>query len=393
MFGSICSSSRDRTHGQALVLVVIAFVAVLGMAALVIDGGAAYAQQRRAQNWTDSAANAGAVQLMRRLVGVSGSDAQWDARVVAAVNESIAPDGLDTITTIEYTDVAGATVGPAGGGSIPPNAAGVHVVGNRSFSTFFGGILALVPGGSGVYQFTATTEAVAVTGYSSGAAPAGLIPVTFPVLYTQCDGNDFVVDGNWPVGPANRLVVPLCSNGPGNVGWIDWTPTAGGASELADAITDPNNPPITTPKWYYITQTGSISSGPVQSAMESWIGKDILLPIFYADEPDPLPGTCNSTPGGSQTLLSDCPIGDRGGNGSNQWYYLVTFASFHLEEVYLNGGDGGACDPGEINGGNISGCLIGYFTADVAPANLTIGPGGGSTPASNLTPPTVQLIK
>jgi hypothetical protein len=127
--------------------------------------------------------------------------------------------------------------------------------------------------------------------------------------------------------------------------------------------------------------------------MESWIGKEILLPIFYASETDPLPGTCNSTPSGSQTALADCPIGDRGGNGSNQWYYLVTFASFHLEEVYLNGGDGGACDPGEINGGNISGCLIGYFTDDVAPANLTIGPGGGSTPASNLTPPTIQLIK
>jgi hypothetical protein len=393
MHRSPSAPGREYAQGQALVLVVLAFVAVIGMAALVIDGGAAFAQQRRAQNWTDSAANAGAVQLMRRLVGVSGSDAQWDARVVAAVNESIGPDGLETITTIEYTDVAGSTLGPAGGGSIPTNAAGVHVVGDRSFSTFFGGILAMLPGGSGAYQFTATAEAVSVTGYSSGAGPGSVVPVTFPVLYTQCDGNDLVVNGNWPVGPANRLVVPMCSNGPGNVGWIDWTPTAGGASELAGAITTPSNPAITTPKWYYVTQTGSVSAGPVQTAMESWIGKDILLPIFYADEPDPLPGTCNSTPGGSQTQLSDCPISDRGGTGSNQWYYLVTFASFHLEEVYLNGGDAGACNPGEVSGGNISGCLIGYFTADVAPANLTIGPGGGSSPTSNLTPPTVQLIR
>jgi hypothetical protein len=383
---------RPGETGQALVLVVLAMVAAIAMTALVVDGGSAFAQQRRAQNWTDAAANAGAVQLMRRMVGVAGSDAQWDSRVVTAVNESIAVDGLDAIPTIEYTDVAGDVLGPAGGGTIPADAAGVHVVGDRTFSTFFGGVLALLPGGSGVYTFTATTEATSVTGYSTGAGGSAVIPVTFPVLFTQCDGNDLVVDGNWPVGPANVTVVPMCSNGPGNVGWIDWTPTAGGASELADAITSPNNPPITTPKWYYVTQTGSISAGPVQTAMDSWIGHDILLPIFYASETDPLPGTCNSTPSGDQTGLSDCPTADRGGNGSNQWYYLVTFASFHLQAAYLNGGDAGACDPGDVNGSNISGCLIGYFTQDVVPANLTIGPGGGSQ-TSNLTPPTIQLIK
>lgn len=379
-------SRHHQVRGQALVLIAIAFVAMLAMAALVIDGGNAYAQQRRTQNWTDAAANAGAVQLMRRLVGVSGTDPQWDARVVAAVNESLAGDGLDAIPTIQYTDISGGVLGDANNGSIPPNAAGVHVQGSRSFSTFFSGVL-------GMTGFTASAEATAITGYSNGAGIGGVIPVTFPVLFTMCDGNDLVVNGNWPVGPANRIVVPMCSNGPGNVGWIDWTPTGGGANELADAITTPNNPPITTPKWYYITQTGSISSGQVQTAMESWIDKDILLPIFYADETDPLPGTCNTTPNDDQEDLADCPDPNRGGTGSNQWYFLVTFGSFHLEEVYLNGGDGGACDPGEVNGQNISGCLIGYFTDDVAPANLTIGPGGGSTPTSNLTPPTVQLIK
>ena len=28
------------------------------------------------------------------------------------------------------------------------------------------------------------------------------------------------------------ITIPLCKNGPGNVGWIDWSPTAGGTSEL-----------------------------------------------------------------------------------------------------------------------------------------------------------------
>jgi hypothetical protein len=371
--------------GQALVLMVIALVGLLAMAALIIDGGSLLSQQRKVQNWTDSGANAGAVQLMRRLIGVAGTDAEWDQRVVDAVNESIGADGLDLIPSIEYTDIDGTVLGAAGGSTIPADTAGVRVVGQRSVGTYLAGIV-------GFNSFNATADATAVTGYSSGVSQGGVIPVTFPVLFTQCDGNSLVLDGsNWPVGPANPVVVPMCSNGPGNVGWIDWTPTAGGASELADAITNGNSPPISTPRWYYVTQTGSISAGPVQNAMETYLNDDVLLPIFYGDDTDPLPGTCSSTPNNDQDRLSDCPMGDRGGTGSNQWYFLVTFASFHLQEVYLNGGDGGACDPGDVDGKNISGCLIGYFNFDVVPANLTIGPGGGAQ-TSNLTPPTVQLI-
>jgi hypothetical protein len=373
-------------RGQALVLIVVALVAMLAMTALVVDGGNLYAHQRRTQNWTDAAANAGAVQLMRRMVGVPGRDDEWDQRVMDAVGDSIGADGLESIPVTQYTNVSGTVLGPAGEGTIPEDTAGVRVVGQRSVGTYLAAIV-------GMSSFTATTEATAVTGPAGGAGIGGVLPVTFPVLYTQCDGNDLVVSGSWPVGPLNRIVVPMCSNGPGNVGWIDWSPTAGGASELATAITTPSNPSITTPKWYYVTATGSISAGPVQTAMESWIGKDVLLPIFYASDTDPLPGTCNSTPANDKTALSDCPIADRGGNGSNQWYYFVTFGSFHLEEVYLNGGDGGACDPGDVDGKNISGCLVGYFNADVAPANLTIGPGGGPPIGDFPTLPTVQLIR
>lgn len=375
---------RASTHGQALVLVVIALVAMLAMAGLVVDGGNLFAQQRRTQNWTDAGANAGAVQLLRRMMGVAGTDAQWDQRVVAAAAESIAADGLQAIASTDYTNIGGTVLGPAGTGSIPAGAAGVRVVGQRAVGTYLAGIV-------GLTSFTATADATAIAGYGTGVGEGVLLPLTFPVLFTQCDGNDFIANGPWPVGPSNPVVVPMCSNGPGNVGWIDWTPTAGGASELAAAITNPSNPPISTPHWYYISQTGSISAGPVQNAMDAYVGEDITLPIFYASTSDPLPGTCNSTPGGSRDALSDCPIGDRGGNGSNQWYFLVTLGSFHLQQVYLNGGDGGACDPGEINGGNISGCLIGYWNADVVPAEMSIGPGGG-TPTSNLSRPTIQLI-
>lgn len=384
---------RASINGQALVLVVLALVAMLAMAGLVIDGGNLFAQQRKTQNWTDAAANAGAIQLLRRLVGVPVPPTGWDQQVVAAVNESIAVDGLESIVSTDYTDLSGDVVGPAGTGSIPPTAAGVRVVGQRSVGTYLAGIV-------GFSTFTATTDATAIAGYGSGSGAGNLLPLTFPVLFTQCDGNDLVVDGNWPVD--TTVVIPMCSNGPGNVGWIDWTPQGAGyppcensgtgANELACSIENPNNPPMETPHWYSITKTGAISSSPVQTALEDYVGEDITLPIFYADATDPLPGTCNSTPLNFQLEVTDCPDSDRGGNGANQWYFLVTLGSFRLDEVYINGGDGGACDPGDVSGSQISGCLIGHWNDDVVPADLTIGPGGG-TPTSNLSRPIIQLIK
>lgn len=370
----------SSARGQALVLVVIAFFAIVAMVGLVIDGGNAFAQQRLTQNWTDGAAQAGAVQLMRRLVGVPGSDAQWDQRVVDAVTSYVRGEGLGTIGSIDYTDEDGTVLGPAGTGTIPDGTWGVHVRASRAFTTY-------VAGAIGLTSFTATTEATAIAGYAQSSGLGGVIPVTFPVLTAICNGQNLLtVGGTWPVGPQNPVVVPLCGNSPGNVGWIDWTPTAGGASELADAIRNPNNPPITTPRWYFVTATGNINSSQVQTALEWWIGKDMLLPIFYADQNDPLPGTCNREPADPKTSVTDCPDANRGGNGQQQWYFLVTFASFHLQEVHVQG-NSQACDTG--NGA--TSCLIGYFTNDVAPANVTVGPGTSGT--TSFTPAAVQLIK
>jgi hypothetical protein len=133
------------------------------------------------------------------------------------------------------------------------------------------------PGGSGIYSLTATTEATAVTGYSTGATPGGLIPVTFPVLYTQCDGNDLVLDGNWPVGPLNPTVVPMCSNGPGNVGWIDWTPPPAPASWLTPS-------PVPQPTHLDAEAVLRHPNRPISAGLfrRRWSrgSQDILLPIL-----------------------------------------------------------------------------------------------------------------
>ncbi|HXG39866.1 MAG TPA: pilus assembly protein TadG-related protein [Candidatus Limnocylindrales bacterium] len=386
---SIHLNGKPTQGGQALVLMVLAVVAVLTMAGLIIDGGNAFAQQRITQNHVDAAAEAGAVQLARRLAGVPGTNAEWDQRVRDAILERASRGGLTGVGTMQYTDLAGNPLGPVGSGTIPANASGVHVGGSREFSTYLGNV-------AGMSRFTAAAEATAIAGYATQSGQGGVIPVTVPILLSVCDGQSdltFPPGGpGWPVGV--RIAVPLCKNSPGNVGWIDWTPPAGGASELADAIENPNNPPITTPRWYYITQTGNINSSQVQQALEGLEGTDVLIPIFYADINDPLPGTCNTTPN-PLDQLSGCPSANRGGNGSNQWYYLVTFANFHLEQAYIQGNNQRECnDPSILQAGGNGGtsCLVGKFNAPVVAANMTVGSATRPT-SSVLTPLSVQLIK
>jgi len=269
---------RHAPRGQTLVVFALALTALLAMVGLVIDGGNAFAQQRRTQNGADAAAEAGAVQLARRMVGLPGSDAQWDQRVLDAVNATSTANGITTMGTPQYTKVDGTPVGNVGAGSIPSDASGVLAAGSREFTTFVGGVI-------GISGFTASAEVTAVTGYATEVAAGSLIPLALPLILTQCDsggGSNRLVHplGNedWPTGPNNRVALPLCANGPGNVGWIDWDPPFGGASDVAASIRTPDGPPIATPKWYFVAETGGITS--LDDDLDIWENKDLLLPIF-----------------------------------------------------------------------------------------------------------------
>lgn len=402
------SPKRWGERGQAIVIIAGGLVAMIAMVGLVIDGGNAFAQQRSTQNGMDAASEAGAVELARRMMGIPpvGGDVTWDQRVLAAVTGTATSNGLTSTGTPQYTDYLGAPLGDVGIGVIPPDTQGVHAGGSRNFSTFFVGAL-------GITNFTASAEATAVTGFAEDSGYGSVIPLTFPLILTQCDtggGSNRLFHpygnppaGEWPTGPNNLVAMPLCSNGPGNVGWIDWTPPYGGASEIADSIRNPNNPPITTPHWYQVTETGGITS--LDNDMDTWEGKDILFPIYDAHADDPSTpsvdesflGTCNSTPTGTQTLLGDCPSGQQGLSGGKGWYLFVTLGKFHLVHSYIQGNHDTECNdptlasPASSPGGNIKNCLIGYFKDRVIASNLTVG--AGTTAPSSLTPFAVQLIR
>jgi len=397
------SRGHESERGQVLVIVGLTLVLLVAMVGIVIDGGFAWGKQRETQNAADAASEAGAVVLAQRLAGVT--PAKTDADVVTAV------DGVFTDNSVSkegayYTDIngclidtSGACVGAVasaaevGAGAIPPNAAGVRAIGTQTFDTFLARVV-------GFSQFTTEAPATTIAGYltqvCSAASGCDVLPVTIPVTVLGCDGSNNPAPvqppTQWPVTD-EPVVVPLCKNGPGNVGWLDWTPTAGGTSELEAAIRTPSNPAIDLPSWQYITATGNINSKQVEDAINDvYKGKIVQIPQFDL--------TCDTAPSGP--LVTDCPPANVGGHGSNQWYHLPQFAAFQLcgptipecmtnsfgksftQGAYINGNNSSICDTG--NGA--TSCLVGRFVSFITKG--TVGPGTGVNQPTNVIG--VQLI-
>jgi hypothetical protein len=273
-----------------------------------------------------------------------------------------------------------------GGGVIPPGGAGVRAAGDQPFDTFIAGII-------GLNELTASADATAVSGYLSGTceADAGCIvlPVIIPVTMLGCDGSNKPApitdaDGDkvlWPA-PSDVMVLPLCSSGPGNVGWLDWTPNGStpgcsgtGKAELACVIANPANPYLSWPAWYYIPETGNPNSGPIENALRARDGEVVMIPQFDI--------TCNTQPSGPG--VEDCPAANVGGNGMQQWYHLAGMSTLELcstadadcvaegfnHGAYVQGNNKPTCDTG--NGA--TSCLVGKFVKIVYEGEVQAAPG------------------
>ncbi len=397
-------TSRPRDErGQILVIVAGGLLVLIAMVGLVIDGGYAWGKQRDTQNAADAAAEAGATVLAERLGGATKTDADVRAAVdlVSAENGIDPPAAYYTVVNGSLVNSGGAVVAnesaaaQVGGGSIPPTAQGVRAIGSQTFETFLMRVV-------GFNELTATAPATAVSGFITDvcAASSGcdVIPVTFPVTVVSCDG----LNNPAPVTPpqfwqvTGQIVsIPLCKNGPGNVGWIDWTPTAGGTSELEDSILDPDNPSIDLPSWQYITSTGNVNTQYIYDAInDTYAGKIVQIPQFDS--------TCDAQPTGP--LVIDCPAGSVGGNGAQQWYHLPQFAGFQLcgpaipecaalgfsKGAYNNNGSEKVCANVAYGSDDPStSCLVGRFVRFITRG--TVGAGTGSSSGTSAIG--VQLIQ
>lgn len=387
------SSPRHSSHGQALVIFAGGLVAILVGVGLVVDVGFAWAEQRNTQNGADAAARAGALVLAQAQADPANGKTSldvWNAITATASQNQVDVDSafytdwrgndLDGGTDADPDGTVegwGAPVAP--GGPIPPTAAGVLVNAEKAVRTFLVSVI-------GISTWNIGQPATAVAGPTSGCVETeegcSLLPITFPVTVFACTNNGrsqpISPPQTWAVG--QLITLPICGGNPGSVGWLDWTPPAGGSSELADVIANPpDDLTIPLPSWQYITQTGNISAKPVEDALNEYAGQIVYIPFFDS--------TCSETPTNQE--LSGCPAAAVGGSGQNQWYHITKFLSLQLAEpkgAFVNGNNSTECGVT-----NAKECIKGAFVTFVTEG--TVGapcPAGGCEEGTAFA---VQLIR
>ncbi len=344
---------RTGQAGQSIVILAISMAVILAATAVVLDGGNAMAQQRGTQNATDAAALAGAVVIGQQFSGALKSDTD----VLSAVSNAFANNGTIMGTTY-YVDFSMNQVGTVGdGGAIPATASGVEANGTRSFNTLLAGII-------GQPNWTAGATATALAGEWEGGCSAadgcGTLPVVYSIPIITCDGTNrplrvggvYTSIGDPSQATAdNESIVPLCTTGPGGVGWIDMPGCSG---NLSQQIWPPCSSGFTLPTWLH---TSSGNPNNVENVINShYAGTIILIPMFDS--------TCRDVP--SSGLPADCTDP---GNGNNLYYHIPQVAPFLLDHAYIQGNNNPECNqaPGQplVGGNGSTSCFKGWFVNEM----------------------------
>jgi hypothetical protein len=269
--------------GQVTVLVGVLMVALVGMAALVIDVGSWFRTQRATQSMVDAAALAGAQALPGNTVGATTLAKSYADKNSGA--GSLADTDITFSSTYQPNDTIKITKAkPAGG--------------------FFGSVL-------GISAVTVHAHARAMIGVPTEAQYVA--PVAVNITHPDLHGTP----GCPCFGPSNTTTLPLGKTGaPGAFDLIDLEvdQTSGtvGASTMASWIQ--NGFTKYLPLGGYFSDPGAKYNGnEIDNALAARIGTDLLFPVY-------------------DTLID---------TGSNASYHVIAWVGFHLlPGSYLQGNSG-----------------------------------------------------
>ena len=364
-----------RERGQLIVLFALALVALIAMAGLLIDGSAVLAQQRIAQNAADSAATAGGLVVADAL---DPDTARTNHEVYVAVRHMADVNGLINWTA-EYTNPTGVRTGvvvPDNGAEVPGEYRGVYVSGQRMVDTTFSRVI-------GINEIPVAAAATVLAGPTSTECAVdedgcALLPLTFPIRPSRCDGKGNLLPGYWVGAPppghegedywpivgmsalpsatnpsgdlGSMAILPLCKEeggSSGTFGWLDLDPTL----NLAGEINGPITTTVSIPDWFQ-AQTGNPNS--VEAELLQYVHQPVLIPLYNQ--------ACKEDPGDS-TMCDDPGVA-----GNNTWYYVHTVGVFYIDKVFVQSNNVDACTsaPGKPlvpvdKGAGFLGCLKGWF--------------------------------
>jgi hypothetical protein len=261
-----------RQEGQSLVIIGLGMIGLLGIVALVVDAGNAYALQRKVRNAVDAAAMAGARELARQGATTNASVLS-QARRYASANH-VHPEDLE----VYYCDLDGNPLQPVNNDSFAPptevdgkGVAGVLVRGRGRVPAYLAHLV-------GVRSFSASETSMGWV--SCGVCSAGDL---FPAAISL---DTFASHGGEPlIGPPYTFWGDKTA--PGNFGWVSWNANPGHTSNptLVDNIRNPSN----SGEWHVgdwiFAGPGVQNSSQVAAAIQELIdtGKnEVTLPVYSA---------------------------------------------------------------------------------------------------------------
>lgn len=317
-------------QGQSIVIIAVLMFVLIGISALVLDGGLGYANRRQAQNGADAGALAGADVLCG---GGSEADARATAKDYVVQNGGLLPADSDIV----FTD------------------GDITVTANVTHPTFFAGIF-------GSEDIVASADATA--GCFVPCSLTGILPVawacqppaggsisdTCAVEYGTMDSPGplyIIMDSEKTSGdvycqyppnsglPAGTLDCDLDNDGyddlmlGGDRSWLDLSGGGGGASELRDWIENGYPNPIFPHTWF-AGQSGVATS--IYSSAEERVGDIVLIPVFTA--------YCEGMPDSvCPSLMHPEDIIVESPSASQLYYHVITFSPFRITCVSRNSGD------------------------------------------------------
>ncbi len=159
-------------RGQALPFVILFMLVLLGIVALVLDGGYAYAQRRFMQNAADAGALSAALRILQ---------GEWRDATVRQVATYYAQHNGASSATLTYLDANQQPLPDPADGMVPTDAVWVRVTAVRSFPTFMARVLA-------VNNMTVSAQATArATEAPMPSQFLGLAPLSVPInFYESC---------------------------------------------------------------------------------------------------------------------------------------------------------------------------------------------------------------
>jgi Flp pilus assembly protein TadG len=260
--------ARKNEDGQAVVLIILALVVLLGMCAMVLDVGSWYHTQRQLQGTADAAALAGAQQLPTTPVA-----AQTMALSYANQNGGNVLGADITVGTLyQANDI-------------------IDVTAKKTSSGFFSSVLGIV------------NANISATARARVGPPAQAMYVAPMVVYCDhpliqnCNGTNTPTFGQATHMDFDKM------GAPGAFGMLDLANNGGntGTSTLASWILNGYDQYL--PLGLYDSDPGAkFNSSNVGSALDARIGTELLFPVF-------------------KTLS---------GSGSNAQYDIIAWIGFHL---------------------------------------------------------------